>query len=89
MVIGEMVPKNLAIAAPERTLLALSGLEPDLRRRLPSGHPGAQRAWPTPRMRLLGVEPRDERAIAHTAEELARLLAESRGAASSTTPPTT
>ncbi len=29
-------------------------------------------------MRLLGVEPRDELATAHTAEELARLLAESR-----------
>jgi CBS domain containing-hemolysin-like protein len=77
MVIGEMIPKNLAITAPERTLLALSG---------------ANRAYvalfrPVLRFlnllangatRLLGVEPRDELASVHTAEELARLLAESR-----------
>ena len=77
MVIGEMVPKNIAIAAPERTLLALSGLNrayvgvfgPVIR---------VLNALANGVTRLLGVEPRDERAISHTADELARLLAESR-----------
>ena len=36
MVIGEMVPKSLAIAAPERTLLALSGFNRRLRHALPA-----------------------------------------------------
>ena len=77
MVIGEMAPKNIAIAAPERTLLALSGanrlyvtlFRPVIR---------ALNALANLGMRSLGVEPRDELATAHTPEELARLLAESR-----------
>jgi CBS domain containing-hemolysin-like protein len=76
MVFGEMVPKNLAIAAPEKTLLALSGfnrafvtlLRPVIR---------ALNAMANAGVRLLGVEPRDELATAHTPEELARLLAQS------------
>jgi len=77
MVIGEMVPKNIAITAPERTLLGLSGLNriymalfgPVIR---------VLNALANGTMRLVGVEPEDERVTAHTADELARLLAESR-----------
>ena len=77
MVIGEMVPKNIAIAAPERTLLALA---------LPN------RAYVTmfgPLLRVLngmansgvralGVEPQDELATAASADELAAMLGASR-----------
>jgi CBS domain containing-hemolysin-like protein len=77
MVVGEMIPKNIAITAPERTLLALSvpnraymAVFGPLIRVLNALANGATR--------LLGIEPRDERAIAHTADELAHLLAESR-----------
>jgi CBS domain containing-hemolysin-like protein len=77
MVIGEMVPKNIAIAAPERTLLALA---------LPN------RAYVTvfgPLLRVLnslanagvrmfGIEPRDELATAASADELAAMLGASR-----------
>lgn len=77
MVVGEMVPKNVAIAAPERTLLALA---------LPN------RAYVTVfgpllrifngmsngLVRLLGVEPRDELATAASAGELAVMLGASR-----------
>jgi magnesium and cobalt exporter, CNNM family len=77
MVLGEMVPKGLALAAPERTLLVLSGpnrvyvtvFRPVIR---------ALNALANAGVRALGVEPRDELATAHTPEELARLLAESR-----------
>jgi CBS domain containing-hemolysin-like protein len=77
MVVGEMVPKNIAITAPERTLLSLSGLNrlyvalfgPIIR---------VLNAMSNGLTRALGVEPRDERATVHTAEELARLLAASR-----------
>jgi len=77
LVLGEMVPKNIAIAGPERTLLVLS---------LPN------KAYVTvfrPVIRLLtgaanivvrgvGVEPRSELATAHTAGEFAAMLARSR-----------
>jgi CBS domain containing-hemolysin-like protein len=77
MVIGEMVPKNIAIAAPERTLLALA---------LPN------RAYVTifgpllrflnglanAGVRLVGVEPQDELATAASAAELAVMLGASR-----------
>jgi len=77
MVLGEMVPKGLALAAPERTLLVLSGpnrvyvtvFRPVIRTLNALANAG---------VRALGVEPRDELATAHTPEELARLLAESR-----------
>ena len=77
MVVGEMVPKNIAITAPERTLLALSGLN---RAYVALFGPAIRvlNALANGATRLLGVEPRDERAIAHTADELARLLSESR-----------
>jgi CBS domain containing-hemolysin-like protein len=77
MVIGEMVPKNIAIAAPERTLLLLA---------LPN------RAYVTvfgpllrvlnglanAGVRLFGIEPQDELATAASAEELAVMLGASR-----------
>ncbi|MGH9273874.1 MAG: hemolysin family protein [Acidimicrobiales bacterium] len=77
MVIGEMVPKNIAIAAPERTLLALA---------LPN------RAYVTlfgpllrvlnglanAGVRLFGIEPQDELATAASAAELAAMLGASR-----------
>jgi CBS domain containing-hemolysin-like protein len=77
LVLGEMVPKNVAIAGPERTLLVLA---------LPN------KVYVTmfgPLIRVLtgaanlvvragGVEPRSELATAHTAEEFASMLAHSR-----------
>jgi CBS domain containing-hemolysin-like protein len=77
MVVGEMVPKNIAIAAPERTLLALAlpnrlyviVFGPLLK--LLNGLANAG-------TRLLGVEPRDELATAASAEELAAMLGASR-----------
>jgi CBS domain containing-hemolysin-like protein len=77
MVIGEMVPKNIAIAAPERTLLLLT---------LPN------RAYVTvfgpllrvlnglanAGVRLLGIEPQDELSTSASAEELAVMLGASR-----------
>jgi CBS domain containing-hemolysin-like protein len=77
MVIGEMVPKNIAIAAPERTLLALTlpnrayvaVFGPLMRLLTALANGGA---------RLFGVEPRDELATSASAEELALMLAASR-----------
>ena len=77
MVVGEMVPKNIAIAAPERTLMALAlpnrayvtVLGPVLRVLNGISNAGVRR---------LGVEPRDELATAASAEELAAMLGASR-----------
>jgi CBS domain containing-hemolysin-like protein len=77
MVIGEMVPKNVAIADPERTLLALAVpnrayvtlFGPVLR--VLNGISAAV-------VRLLGIEPRDELATAASADELAVMLGASR-----------
>jgi CBS domain containing-hemolysin-like protein len=77
MVVGEMVPKNIAIAAPERTLLALAVpnriyvtvFGPLLRLLTGLANAGT---------RLVGVEPRDELATAASAEELAAMLGASR-----------
>lgn len=77
MVVGEMVPKNIAIAAPERTLLFLA-------------LPNRAYVWLVRPVltvlnglgngivRLFGVEPRDEIGTAASAEELAMMLAASR-----------
>jgi len=77
MVIGEMVPKNVAIAQPERTLLALA---------LPNRAYVAVfgpilhvlNALSNAGVRLMGIEPRDELATAASADELALMLAASR-----------
>jgi CBS domain containing-hemolysin-like protein len=77
MVVGEMVPKNIAIAAPERTLLSLALLNrayvtvfgPLLR--VLNGLANAG-------VRLLGIEPQDELASSASADELAAMLGASR-----------
>ncbi len=77
MVVGEMVPKNIAIAAPERTLLSLALLNrayvtlfgPLLR--VLNGVANAG-------VRALGIEPQDELATAASADELAVMLSASR-----------
>ncbi|WP_232664401.1 hemolysin family protein [Pseudonocardia sp. TRM90224] len=76
MVIGEMVPKNIAIAGPERTAIWLvppflvftTAIRPliSLFNFLANGV-----------LRLVGVEPRDELEAAFTSGELADLIAES------------
>jgi CBS domain containing-hemolysin-like protein len=77
MVLGEMVPKNIAIADAERSTLWLAvplraftavfrPLIAVLNRSANAG------------LRLLGVEPRDELVAAHTADEIAAMLAVSR-----------
>ena len=77
MVLGEMVPKNLALAAPERAALALVPplvaftrvVQPLLR--LLNGIANAA-------LRRLGVEPKDELASSYSPDELADIIAESR-----------
>jgi CBS domain containing-hemolysin-like protein len=76
MVIGEMVPKNLTLAAPERAVRILA---------LPTRvYTAVFRPviWLLNQManlgvRVLGVEVRDTLTEAHSADELARMLAES------------
>jgi len=77
LVVGEMVPKSIAIAAPEEVLRRLSGLNraymvvfgPVIR---------VLNALANVGMRLIRVEPVDDRLSIHTAEELAGLLAQGR-----------
>jgi CBS domain containing-hemolysin-like protein len=77
MVVGEMVPKYVAIADPERTLMALAIpnriyvalFRPLIRVLGWLGNAGT---------RLLGVEPRSDLATVHTAEDIASMLAASR-----------
>lgn len=77
MVLGEMVPKNIAIAGPERSALALGPPLAAVARVLSPvivSLNGVGNAV----LRLAGVEPKDEVASAFTAEEVASLAAESR-----------
>jgi CBS domain containing-hemolysin-like protein len=77
MVIGEMVPKNLALAEPDRAALWLAK---PLRgfmtvfRPLIDGLNGSANVV----LRLLGIEPKDELSSARTGEELANVFAVSR-----------
>jgi CBS domain containing-hemolysin-like protein len=74
MVVGEMVPKYIAMADPERALRGLavpntafvSVFRPLIR---------LLNALASAGLRLFGVEPRDELATTHTARELSRMLA--------------
>jgi CBS domain containing-hemolysin-like protein len=77
MVVGEMVPKNIAIAQPERTLLWL--VVPN-RLYLLVFKPAvkALNVMANALIRLCGVEPRDELATARTVDELAALVRISR-----------
>lgn len=76
VVIGEMVPKNLAIAGPERAALWLAPALLYVTRAL------APIIWVLERIakalvRLLGIEPRDEVASVYTAREVNQIVAES------------
>ncbi|EWC62419.1 hypothetical protein UO65_2237 [Actinokineospora spheciospongiae] len=76
-VLGEMVPKNLAIAGPERAAMALVPVHfafCKLVRPLLSLFTKASTAV----LRLFKVVPRDELENAYTSDELATLIAESR-----------
>jgi CBS domain containing-hemolysin-like protein len=77
MVIGEMVPKNLALADPERISLRLG---PFFRVYILVFRPIiiALNAAANGLVRLLRIEPRDELSLVHTPQELAFLLRESR-----------
>lgn len=76
MLFGEMVPKNIALAAPERTALLLVpplvGLTRALRPLVAAINEAANGT-----LRLLRVEVRDEVASVFTEEELAALVADS------------
>jgi CBS domain containing-hemolysin-like protein len=77
IVLGEMVTKNLAIAAPERTAVILT---PVLVMWVKMIRPviTALNAMSNGVLRLVKVEPKDEIESAHTPEELATLIADSR-----------
>jgi CBS domain containing-hemolysin-like protein len=77
IVIGEMVPKNIAIAGPEQTAV---WLVPPLVWFGKVARPVITLlSWIAGRiLRLLGVEPRDEKESAYTPSELAEALSESR-----------
>lgn len=76
IVIGEMVPKNLALAAPERSALLLApplwGFV-SLLRPVIKGLNGLANLG----LRMLGVDPKDEVASAFTSEQVATLIEES------------
>lgn len=76
MVLGEMVPKNLALAGPVRAALAL-GPAMALWVRLTRPVLVAVNAVADGIVRLFGVEPKGELAGAYTAEELSDLVTES------------
>ena len=77
MVLGEMVPKNLSLARPERAALILGPLLFAMVR-LTKPLIWLLNAIANGILRLFRVEPRDEVASAFTADELATMLAESR-----------
>lgn len=77
MVLGEMVPKNLSLASPERlSLVLVPALAAFVRitRPLILFLNGLANAG----LRVLKVEPKDELDASHTPEELAEIIAESR-----------
>ncbi len=77
VVLGEMVPKNIALARPDRSALALA---PSLGVVVIVLYPAiASLNWiANAILRLLGVEPRNEVASAFTRDEVAGLVEESR-----------
>ncbi len=77
IVLGEMVPKNIALAGPDRAALALS---PPLVLIVRMLHPAiAFLNWIANRtLRLIGVEAQDEVASTFTQDEVAGLIVESR-----------
>ncbi len=77
MVLGEMVPKNIAIAAPERTVLALEWAN-RLYLRVFGPAIVVLNALANVMIRLLGAEPADEISDSHTSDELADMVSASR-----------
>jgi CBS domain containing-hemolysin-like protein len=79
MVVGEMVPKNIALAGPERAALWLG---PPLARLARMLRPliAFLNAFANRLLRLLGVEAKDEVESTFTSEELTHLLQDSREA---------
>lgn len=77
VVVGEMVPKNLAIAGPERTALLLAPPLVGLARAL-SPVIGVLNGVANWLLRRLGVEPTDEVTSTFTAEEVASIVSQSR-----------
>jgi CBS domain containing-hemolysin-like protein len=77
MVLGEMVPKNIALAVPERSALilgpALAGIV-----RILNPVIWLLNAFANAVLRLLRVEPRDEVSSTFTADEVAAMISESR-----------
>lgn len=73
MVLGEMIPKSFALAAPERTVMALA---PVHRLVAMAVRPVVVVLYATAKAgtRLLGVDPTDELVEAHTPQELAVVL---------------
>jgi len=78
VVLGEMVPKNIAIAGPERAALVLG---PAIYAVVVVLHPVivGLNAFANGILRLLRVEPKDEVSSSYTREEVAALVEESRG----------
>ncbi|MBW5248340.1 hemolysin family protein [Streptomyces sp. NBC_01220] len=76
MLIGEMVPKNIALAAPARTALALAPPLVSLTRALRPVIFGIN-AFANALLRLLKVEPKDEVSSVFTDDELVRLVKDS------------
>ncbi|GAA6524576.1 hemolysin family protein [Intrasporangium sp. DVR] len=76
VVVGEMIPKNLAIAGPERAALVLV---PPLYLVTRTLRPVvfAMEAAAKGLVRAFGIEPKDEIASAYTAEEVAHIVGES------------
>ncbi|UED87288.1 hemolysin family protein [Streptomyces profundus] len=79
MLFGEMVPKNIALAAPERTALLLGPSLVALTQALRPVIFGIN-AFANVLLRLLRVEPRDEVAAVFTEMELAEMVADSNAA---------
>ncbi|WP_457253526.1 hemolysin family protein [Pedococcus sp. P5_B7] len=77
VVVGEMIPKNLALAGPERSALILVPVLLFITRAL---RPiiSVMEAIAKSLVRLFGVEPKDEITSAFTVEEVEHILAESR-----------
>ncbi|WP_327188644.1 hemolysin family protein [Streptomyces xinghaiensis] len=76
LVVGEMVPKNLAMAAPERTALRLAPALVAFAR-LCRPVTALFGSWAHLVLRLFRVEPRDEVEAVFTSEQLGRLVADS------------